>query len=194
MPAKCTSTAPCLSQPLPATFSPGAAALKQLQWEDLDEPELGSSLSSPQGSTIPSLCFLSTAEVQVHTAVFLIRRDPGFGVRVCWCSPTQTAAQAQRQFAYFMYRLMSGDEGFFPLISVIKAPSCHSYGSNTSNSNLIILRNSHPATFLLSPCLSLLMLSGATLHLGGGTCEGNNRPFAGLARFQGSHRQSGDTR
>lgn len=37
---------------------------------------------------------------------------------------------------------------FFPLISVIKIPSCcHSSRNDTSNSNLIILRNSQPGTF-----------------------------------------------
>lgn len=46
---------------------------------------------------------------------------------------------------------------FFPLISVIKAPSCHSYRNDTSNGNLIIVHNSCPDTFFFSPCFSLFV-------------------------------------
>jgi len=49
-----------------------------------DRLEPGSPLSSPQGITVPSLCFLLTAEAPVGTIVFLIRRDPDFGIP-CLC-------------------------------------------------------------------------------------------------------------
>lgn len=71
---------------------------------------------------------------------------------------------------------------FFPLISVIKARSCRSSRSNRRSSIPAPPRNSHLPPL---PCLPLLMLSGAALQLGGGTCEGNTRPGAGLSRFPG---------
>lgn len=42
--------------------------------------EVGPLLFSPLGLTSPDLCFLSTAEAQVDTMVFLIWRDPDFGI------------------------------------------------------------------------------------------------------------------
>lgn len=80
--AKCTLTVPGLSQLLFAAF-PHAPALKLAavgRTGRYDRPELGSLLSSPHGMTVPSLCFLSTAEAQVDTMVFLIRKAPDFGI------------------------------------------------------------------------------------------------------------------
>lgn len=71
---------------------------------------------------------------------------------------------------------------FFPLISVIKAPSRHSSRNNTSNSNLIILRNSQPGTFSPCRCLSVDALR-CDAPSGRWECEGNNRPVPGLAPF-----------
>lgn len=77
---------------------------------------------------------------------------------------------------------------FSPLISVIKARSCHSSRSNRRSSIQAPPPHSHLPPL---PCLALLMLSGATLQLGGGTCEGNTRPGAGLSPFPGIRRRRG---
>lgn len=183
-PAQCAPTALCLSQPLPAAFSPGSSSQAGCSRMNrvLRSAEAGPLLFSPLGLTGPDLCFLSTAEAQVDTMVFLIWRDPDFGIP-CLRLSMQPYSDGFPGTMPAGLLYVSFDEqlrGFFPLISVIKAPSCHSCRNDTSNSNLVTFPNSRPATSFCSPCLS--PFAYVMLHLGGGAWEGNSRPFGGMAK------------